>query len=269
MKSKNLYIIFLILFSITFILSSALSQEQEYHKSPLSIYGGVSIPMFEFGSSTGSDAGYAELGYSLNLDHSISIYEPIRLLTALTLSSNLIDKNTLRQKMIERIAPMNGIDQQYNQQFIQILGDNTSVNESGSYYSVFFLTGPEIQTQLLSDITVSGAIQAGVLYQYNPIYRVIYTGLRSNGEGFLYQPKVSKYAFAFGLSAGIEYNIFKLNVKYISGIPQYDITRTYKLPARITINTVDIDIPAASQYGSMNVKDQPTSMIVVLVGIIL
>jgi hypothetical protein len=128
----------------------------------------------------------------------------VGLLTSLTLSSNVLDEKAILSK-----AGRPNI---------------RATVESGSYYSVFVLTGPEIAYQLSSEINLHGAIQGGAFIGTSPAYEAFSSGF------ILSQTRATSSALAFGLSGGAQISNdflknFSIGIQYIYTAPRYNLTR--------------------------------------------
>jgi len=153
--------------------------------------GGAAIPVGDYGGTTGSNAGFADIGYFSMVEVSKNFNSTISWTTSLSLAINGFDKNAMRKT----IAP---------------LGITTE-----SYKSCWGMTGIRLQTSFSHEIKFYGQGQIGFLSINYPVIMVSYNGFPQ------LQPTASGPVLALGIGVGLIANNINIGLRFLNSSPKH------------------------------------------------
>ena len=185
------------------LTDSALTSQLQVGESPepggtvggsgVALFGGVSLPVGDFGSTLGPEAGAAKTGYAVGADASLALTPVVAWMSSVSFSVNGLDIASALE------------------------GFGISV-DAGSWTSVWALSGLRVFGNVSPDVEVFAFGQAGLLFGTSP--RITLTV----GNEHATQNSASATGFAFGIGAGITIGHVSFGVRYLSGQPEYAIT---------------------------------------------
>ncbi len=194
---------------IILIFGISLVHAQEKY---LSITGGYTIPVGNFGESdtSNTESGYAQKGYNFNFEMSFYFNDILGLGADLRFNNCNFNSAIFNDLLEERFK--NEVD---------------TINlTSGNYNLHNFLIGPIIKVNLGEKISIYGKVFIGVLSAYRPSQTLVY---RFYGQELTTKATIGKYtgAFAYNFGAGVMFkltNRFGLNISadYIAGNPTFE-----------------------------------------------
>jgi hypothetical protein len=158
------------------------------------LFGGMSLPTGDLGSTSGAHAGSAQTGYALGLDGSFGT-EVVRFTLGVMLSVNGTDLSS----------------------DFKAIG---ATCESGSWTSLWCLMGCRVYGTLAPDTRIHGDVQLGTLYGLSP---EIEASASSGGYRItVKQESAGAVAFAYGVGLGLSLSHFDIAVRYLSATPEYE-----------------------------------------------
>lgn len=128
--------------SILGMLLFLVPERSNAQSSGFTIYGGISLPMGDFGSNSGTEAGYAELGYLGGLEY-----------------ASLFNEESGLGWMVSATYITNPVDEQ------EFVGTGVDV---GNWINVPVMGGIQIQSELSEGLQIYGQGQAGVNFAQAP-----------------------------------------------------------------------------------------------------
>jgi hypothetical protein len=182
---KNIFFLFTI-FSLPFV---ALSQDADDVIPPFSIFGGVAVPVGDFGNKSISNAnsGLATTGFALGMEVTAPIDKMVHLPTTFIYISNPMDNQLTK----------------------------TTDVEFGSYSNIFVVSGIQLISRSSTKTELFLALQGGILFSTLPsMYHGAQTIKGSSGQ-----------SFAYSIEAGLIFNNnIKLEGRLAGGKPEFTFT---------------------------------------------
>jgi opacity protein-like surface antigen len=181
------------IFFITLISFSAKAQDVTYVKSYLGIYGGISNPVGDFGSTNYSNnqAGFAHRGITFSLDAAVYLYKNLAVGATVSYQDHpgMSYNNTL--------AVATGYTTVYD-------ADETDVTSNNNYRSFNFMIGPQYSFTFKKFILDLRA-DAGIIKQSSsPEVETTLFGVLTQTAAF-YQNSAAHTILAYGGNVGLRY----------------------------------------------------------------
>lgn len=185
--------------SFVFILSIVgqivLSQDFEETTPRLraTLFGGASLPLSDFASTTSTDAGYAMTGFAGGLEVSSQLNQAVSWTTSLALASNSVNTDEMQKQA----------------------GAGFTVT-AGSYLTTWGLTGIRFNALMPSGAALYAQAQGGLLYSSFPDLEVKFIGIT------IKQTATSTATFAYAFGAGVQLQKVNIGLRYYTGKPEYE-----------------------------------------------
>jgi hypothetical protein len=199
---------------------------QDEGELAVSIYGGLSIPMNSFSSSSMDDeaAGYALLGAGGGFEWKYRSSTNVSLLSSLLVLFNGFNEDVLQSQ--------------------QDIGVDVEV---GSYVTSWTMAGFGIGGEFSHSTQLYGIFQLGLLLSFVPDIKYISEG------GTITQSTATGTALAGSLGIGMTINSINFGIRYLTSKPEYEltlsnsvnsstITRKAELPASVLMLYVGITL---------------------------
>jgi hypothetical protein len=105
---------------------------------------------------------------------------------------------------------------------------------SASYYTSWLMAGVQLGDEPFENIRFYFNANLGLLFSSFPDLTIVHLGQSRT------QKTESKLALGFGFGAGMQYDVFFVGVRYLTGTPEYSQTVEGS-----TINITDIELPVS------------------------
>jgi len=194
---------------ILFLFGISIGHSQEKY---LSITGGATIPVGNFGESdtSNTESGYAQKGYNFNFGMSFYFNDIIGLGADLRFNNCNFNSAVFNDMLEDRFK--NQVD---------------TINlSSGNYNLHNFLIGPIIKANFGEKISIYGKVYIGVLSAYRPSQTLVY---QEYGKELITKATIGKYtgAFAYNFGAGVMFKLtdrlgLNISADYIAGNPTFE-----------------------------------------------
>ncbi len=168
------------------------------------MFAGVSVPVGDFGSTSASSGGAANLGFCVGIEGSMELTPGFAWLTSVDLSINSMDLDGL-------------------------LGGTGLQGDAGSWVLVWAMTGLKFYGNTSSNGQVFGAAQIGLLFGNSPEVTLSSLGVSA------VQKSSSATTFAFSMSGGFCIDGVILGLRYMVSEPEYDLMASSGLVSATTV----------------------------------
>jgi hypothetical protein len=171
----------------------------------------MSLPLSDFSSTTVSDAGFANPGFSAMFEADKNINENIYWASSISFTLNHLDKYSLQSSLGNNLALLIGNN----------MGFQSNVS-AGNYTTTWIMTGFGFELPVLPDVKFYSVEQIGLLISTFPdisFYNYNTSGVITTTTGT---------AFAAELGAGIIIiDHINIGLRYYTGEPYYKQTLTF------------------------------------------
>jgi len=211
-KSVN-YVILVISLIILHVNVINAQYEREEKEIQVNIFGGLSIPMGDFGTSEQEkEAGYALVGFSAGFGFIHHAQQNFNWIVDFYLSFNA-----------------------FNEEVLQVQIGNSVNVDAGTYVNTWILTGFRGGADIAPSVKLFAFAEAGLLIASVP--DITY----STSEESIEQTTDMGIAPALGLGAGININSYTISIRYLSGKAEHE--QTIKIGN--STGTTDVKLPVA------------------------